>query len=462
MSDAKPYLDGNTLWLPYDLAALNEVLDRLDTVPPPPPGYVLRVGDDPAEAIADLSAGDTLRVAAGVHQYPIHLTKPINVIGEPGATLSGWRSVMGFQTEAYSTQFGEPSVFRLRWNRDALRLSHHVVTNAAFLAAPDGPVRLAAHNFATAPELATYDGEPLRRVQLNQLTSLREPLTQAYDEKGGWLYIVLPAGMDINANDPTGISRVQVATLPQLFTAYPGVAGVTVGGLTLTGAANTHKQGAFELHSDGNTLRNLRVEMVNSLGYSIRGIGLTMESVNATNCGQMGHWLKVQKSQITGCGHAGSNWRGSDAGWHASNKWEQSIDNTVRGWWAIDTNGCGLWLDVGNHGNTFEGLDLLGCGKNAIMLEHYAERNTFSGRIRGTRPIGRWAGSDIQIQSNVKANVFDGLEIIGDMVPHWLVYKTAEARGPSGPNTFRNINAGGRPMSIQPVRHEKDAFENIT
>jgi hypothetical protein len=459
MSDQKPYLDGNTLWLPYDLAALNEVLDRLDTAPPPPPpGYVLYPGDDPAELLAqipDPAPGtpmeelDTMWLADGTHPYPIHLTKRVNVRAVAGAApvVSGWRSV---EWEVFTNPLGERAVYRTRWNRDALGLSHHVVTNAAFLAAVDGPARMAAHNFATQPEMVAYDGEPLRRVSPSQLVSLREELTQAYDDKAGWLYIVLPSGHDL--------SRVQVATLPQLFTAADGVAGITVEGITFTGCANTHKQAAFTLHSDRNTLLNLHVDTVNSLGYSIRGIGLTMDTVTADDCGQAGFWFKVQKSQITGCGHAGSNWRGSDPGWHAD-KWEQCIDNTVNGWYAIDTNSVGLWLDIGNHGNTFEALDLLGCGKNAIMVEHYAERNTFSGRIRGTRPLGRWAGADVQIQSNVKGNVFDGLDIQGDLVPHWLVYKvTGDPRGPSGPNEFRNISTGGRPKT---GAHEKDTWVNV-
>lgn len=460
MSDQKPYLDGNTMWLPYDLAALNEVLDRLDTAPPPPPpGYVLHPGDDPANLLAqipDPAPGtpmeelDTMWLADGTHPHPIHLTKRVNVRALPGAApvVSGWRSVE-WEIVGFAPSGGR---YRTPWDRKALGLLHHLVDNAHFRAAQDGPARMAAHNAATAPELVTYDGEPLERVPF--LATPTVPLQQAYDEKNGFLYISLPVGADL--------ARVQVASLPTLFSAGDGVAGVTVDGLTFTGCANTHKQGAFTLHSDGNTLRNLTVDMVNSLGYSIRGIGLTMENVTAADCGQMGHWMKVQKSTITGCGHAGSNWRGSDPGWHASNKWEQSIDNTVRGWYAVDTHGAGLWLDVGNHGNTFEGLDLLGCGKNAIMVEHYAERNTFSGRIRGTRPLGRWAGADIQIQSNVKANTFEGLDIHGDLVPYWLVYKTAEGRGPSGPNTFRNINAAGRPMQVQGGRHEKDVFEAIT
>lgn len=453
MSDQPAYRITDAL-AALDAATLNleEVRRILSTPvpPPPPPGYTLRLGDNPEEAIADLSAGDSLRVVAGVHPHNIHLTKPINVIGEPGATLSGWRTGLAWEMVG-SGPTGDR--YRLRWDRAALGLRHHVVTNAAFLAAQDGPARMAAHNAATAPEMVRYNGDVLRRVSLSQLTSMREPLTQAYDDKEGLLYISLPAGADPG--------EVEVAMLPQLFTAADGVAGVTVEGLTLTGAANTHKQGAFELHSDGNTIRRVMVDTVNSLGFSIRGIGLTMEQVQAHNAGQMGHWLKLQASTLTNCGHHGSNWRGSDAGWHASNKWEQSIGNTVAGWYGINTDGCGLWLDVGNHDNTFMGIDLISCGKNALMVEHHATGNTFSGRIRDTRPLSRWAGSDIQIQSNVKGNAFDGIDIHGDLVPYWLVYKTAEARGPSGPNVFRDISTQGRPMLIQGGQHKDDVFESI-
>jgi hypothetical protein len=276
---------------------------------------------------------------------------------------------------------------------------------------------------------------------------------QAYDEKSGWLYISLPFG--VAAGD------VEVAMLPQLFTASEGVDRITVEGLVLTGAANTHKQAAFELHGDGNTLRHIMVQDVNSLGFSIRGIDVVMNGVTAHYCGQMGHWLKLQRSTVNSCGHSGSNWRESDAGWHASNKWEQSTDNTVTGWWANKCSGAGLWLDVGNHRNTFTGLDLTLCAKNALIVEHYAEGNTFMGTIHDTQRLGRWQGSHVQIQSHVKNNVFEGLEIAGDAVPYWLVYKTAEARGPSGPNTFRNIATGGRPMLVQGGRHEKDVFEGV-
>lgn len=431
-----------------DREAILRAFNAVPAPPPPPPGYTLYPGQDPAVALADLAAGDTLWLADGTHPYAIHLPKAVNVRAVEGArpVVDGWARM---DWTRYTTD-GDWIMYRLPWDRAALGLSHHVVTNAAFLAAPDGRARLEAHNVATAPELVRYDGKPLARYPASQVAA--GAMRQGYDDKGGYLYISLPVGADLD--------RLEVARYPQLFTAAEGVAGVTVEGITFTGAANTHKQGVVELHSDRNKLINLRVDMVNSLGYSIRGIDLAMYNVTAADCGQAGFWLKVQKSQITDCGHAGSNWRGSDAGWHAD-KWEQCIDNTVKGWYAINPDSVGLWLDVGNHGNTFTGLDLLGCGKNAIMLEHYAERNSFSGRIRGTRPIGRWAGSDIQIQSNVKGNTFDGLEIVGDLVPHWLVYKTQEGRGPSGPNTFRNITTGGRPAKFEPAAHEKDTFQNV-
>jgi hypothetical protein len=351
----------------------------------------------------------------------------------------------------FDSRFQDRTIYRLPWDRAALGLRHQVVTNAAFRSAPDGVARMAAHNLATEPEYVSYEGEPLRRVRLADFGS--GTFEQAYDDKGGWLYISLPFG--VAAGD------VQVATLPQLFTAAEGVDRITVEGLLFTGAANTHKEGAFELDGDGNRIRGVRVDGVNSLGFSIRGIGLLMQDVDAFDCGQMGHWLKIQRSTVEWCGHSGSNWRESDAGWHASNKWEQSTDNTVTGWWARECSGAGLWLDVGNHRNTFTGLDLTLCAKNALLVEHYAEGNTFSGEIHDTQRLGRWAGADIQIQSNVKNNVFEDLNIEGDAVLHWLVYKTTEARGSSGPNTFRNIAASKRPALVQGGRHEKDIFENV-
>ena len=448
MSTHKPYLtdDGTTLYLPYDLASLNEVLARLDEVQPePPPGYTLHPGDDPAVALADLSAGDTLWLADGVHPYPIHLPKAINVKAVQGASpaFSGWKRL---NWERYSTD-AYRAIYRIPWERAALGISHRVVTNSAFLAAQDGSARLAAHNFATQPELVRYNGEALTRYPMSQVAA--GTMRQGYDEKAGYMYISLPAGADLDL--------LEVAMYPQLFTAADGVAGIEVSGITFTGAANTHKEAAFELHSDGNVI-DVDVDFVNSLAFSVRGIGLNARMASH-RAGQMGHWIKAQKSRLT-VEHIESNWRGSDAGWHASNKFEQTIECEI-GVEAYDTNGVGCWFDVGNHrNNVFVYAD--GCAKNGLMVEHYAEGNTFTGTIKNTRPIGRWEGSDIQIQSNCKDNVFKDIDIQGNAVPYWLVYKTQEARGPSGPNEFRGIDAGRRRMRYEGPAHEKDVFEDIT
>lgn len=445
MTDAKPYIEGNTLWMPHDLAALLEVMHRLDTAPPPPPGYTLYPGQDPAVALADLSAGDTLWLADGVHPYAIHLPKAVNLRAVEGASpvVSGWRSMDWEHAESRVSSI----VWRTPYNRFNGRLTHRIVTNSAFLAAQDGPARLATHNAATRPELVAYDREPLRNATGRADFA---PGSCWYDEKEGYIYACLSVDADLDL--------LEVATLPQLFTAADGVAGITVEGITFTGAANTHKQGAVELHSDGNTISNVTVQMVNSLGYSLRGIGLNINDAYALDCGQMGHWLKIQKSVVSII-HERSNWRGSDAGWHASNKFEQSIDNDIT-IYARQAYGVGCWFDVGNHRNRVSVI-ADGCHKNALMVEHYADDNTFLVDISGTRPLGRWAGADIQIQSNCKGNTFSGT-INGDLVPHWLVYKSQENRGSSGPNTFRNINTGGRPMRIEGGQHKEDVFEGIS
>ena len=464
MSEPTAYLDGDTLYIPYSLSRLIEnaaVLDAMKRLeeanePPPPalPAYVLRPGDDPAALIASMPDAPlgtpaeelpTMWVADGIHPYPIHLTKRVNVRALPDADpwFSGWRT--GHAWELIE-RTGVADKYRLRWDRAALGLSHRVVSNSAFLSAQDGATRMAAHNLATEPELVRYDGEPLARVSV--LSTPFVAMQQAHDDKNGYLYITLPAGADLDL--------LEVAMYPQLFTAADGVAGIEVSGITFTGAANTHKEAAFELHSDANTI-DVVVEDVNSLAFSVRGIGLTarMRSVRA---GQMGHWIKAQKSELT-VEHYESNWRGSDAGWHASNKFEQTIECEIH-LESYHADGAGCWFDVGNHRNRV-GMYILGSGKNALMVEHYAEENSFDFNILDTRPLGRWEGADVQIQSNVKGNTFRGV-ITGNAIPYWLVYKTAEGRGPSGPNTFKGISASGRPHRIEGGRHEKDIFEDIT
>ena len=438
------------------LAAADSIADKMDDLramlaamntpaePEPPPGYTLSPGDDPAVALADLRAGDTLWLAGGTHPYPIHLPASINVkaVPEEAPVVSGWKRLSWerYEIGVYRT------IYRIPWDRAALGLSHRVVTNSAFLAAQDGPARLAAHNFATQPELVRYNGEALTRYPMSQVAA--GPMRQGYDEKAGYMYISLPAGADLDL--------LEVAMYPQLFTAADGVAGIEVSGITFTGAANTHKEAAFELHSDANTI-DVVVEDVNSLAFSVRGIGLTarMRSVRA---GQMGHWIKAQKSELT-VEHYESNWRGSDAGWHASNKFEQTIECEIH-LESYHADGAGCWFDVGNHRNRV-GMYILGSGKNALMVEHYAEENSFDFNILDTRPLGRWEGADVQIQSNVKGNTFRGV-ITGNAIPYWLVYKTAEGRGPSGPNTFHDIAAAGRQYRIEGGRHEKDVFTSIS
>lgn len=448
MSDAKSYRITDELGTPigsvtFDRAALLKALNAIDAPPPPPPGYTLYPGQDPAVAIADLNAGDNLWVVAGVHPHNIHLTKHINVISEPGATLSGWRILRWEHAESRVSSI----VWRTPYNRFNGRLTHRIVTNSAFLAAQDGPARLAAHNAATRPELVAYNKEPLRNA------IGREDFTPGscwYDEKDGYLYACLPVGADLDL--------LEVATLPQLFTAADGVAGVTVEGLTLTGAANTHKQGALELHSDGNTI-DVTVDTVNSLAFDVRGIGL-FASLKSYRAGQGGYWIKAQKSAIS-IYQEGSNFRGSDAGWHTA-KFEQSIDNEITVH-SVDCACVGAWFDVGNHRNRVRVISDR-ASKNALMVEHYAEDNVFDLDITGTQSYGRWIGADVQIQSNAKRNTFTGRITGGAQynVPLWLVYKTAEARGPSGPNVFRNITTGGRPMRIEGGVSDKDVFDNIS
>lgn len=448
MSDQKPYLDGNTLWLPYNLEALNEVLDRLDTVPPPPPpGYTLRVGDDPAEALADLVAGDTLNIAAGVHPYGIHLPGSINLKGEPGAVLSGWREV---DWEVYTNPFGEPVTYRTRWDRAAMGLNHRISNNAGFPAA-----RQAVHNAVAAPELLMYGSEMMKRVSRSELalSSAYDTPKHAYDEKEGWLYIILPPDHDLRL--------VRIAALPQLLTAADGVNGVTVEGITFDGAANTTKQGAVQVYGEGWLFDRVTVGNVNSVGFMVGGIGHRFIDCHAYDCGQMGWAGKIDGGVFDGCGHTRSNWKGFDAGWEAGFKLSYSRGNVFTDWTATDCDGPGFWLDISNYDNVLDGFEIAGCMKAGLMLEHYAGGNVYrNGAILDMRawPV-TGARYGLQIQSHCIGNTFENIAITDSGTP--VVYKAVESRGPSSKNIFRGV-AGDAPWRIEGKLSGDDTFTNCT
>jgi hypothetical protein len=451
MSDHKPYItdDGGTLYLPYDLAGIMAAIDRTEQAPPSPPGYTLYPGQDPAVALADLVAGDTLWLADGVHPYPIHLPAAINVraLDAGYATVSGWTEP---EWTPYHTPFGEPAIYRALYGRFGGRLTHRISNNAAFPAA-----RQAVHNAAAAPDLVAYAGTPLTRY------ASRAALTAPgmwYDQKEGWLYVALPFN-----SDP---ALLQVAQYPQLLTAADGVNDVTVSGIRFDGAANTTKMGAVQVYGERWLLDSVTVSNVNSVGIMVGGIGHRFVDTFADDCGQMGWAGKSDGGVFESCGMRRSNWRGFDAGWEAGMKFSFSRGNVWTNWLAEDCDGPGFWLDISNYDNVLDGFRIINAMKAGAMLEHYAGGNEYrNGVIYGTRawPVtGACAG--LQVQANIVGNEFWDIEIGATQGGNSVLYKanegTSRDKG-SSKNRFVNIT-GDRPWRIQGALSGDDTFTNCT
>ena len=399
--------------------------------PEPPPGYTLHAGDDPAVALADLSAGDTLWLASGAHPYPIHLPKAINVRALPVAApvVSGWKLL----SWEWVGRDAAGDTYRTVYDRNRWGLNHRISNNAAFPAA-----RQAVHNEAAKPEYVSRIGGPV-------------PVK--YDEKGGYLYATVPAGYNVET--------LTIAAYPQLLTAADGVNGVTIEGITFSGASNTTKQGAVQVYGEGWVLDRVTVEFVNSVGIMVGGIGHRFIDTWADDCGQMGWAGKIDGGLFESCGMRRANWKGFDAGWEAGMKFSYSRGNVWRNWTAEDCDAPGFWLDISNYDNTLDGFRIVNSMKAGAMLEHYASGNAYrNGTIYGTRawPVtGACAG--LQVQGNCNGNEFDGITIDSTEAGAGVVYKAKENRGPSSKNRFANITAD-RAWRIEGALSGDDTFIN--
>lgn len=260
------------------------------------------------------------------------------------------------------------------------------------------------------------------------------------------------------------IDDFQISPFSYLLRAHEGINNCTLKGINFKGCSNTNFTGAISLPGSKWTLTDIGVSLANTIGIELgqgnersnmrsQLKGSTLTGVRANMCGQMGWWGSAFDSTLWNCGHTKSNWKNFDTHWHAGHKFENMHECTLRNWYAIDSNGPGLWLDGvyledggGNTGNSIIDPHIERCVRTGIELELGSSNNSITrGLITDIQnlpspdPNVKWSQSaGIMIKGFSDRNIADEVTIKNCDRAVWI--DNTDSRGPSHANKLDNIS----------------------
>lgn len=343
------------------------------TAPPPPPtGTAIAPGEDIQARVDASPAGTSFVLKAGVHRLQqVRPKDGMTFAGEPGTVLDGARLVTA-------------------WVRSGALWSAGGQTQQGVAAGQCAGGGTAC----TLPEDLFVDDVPLKRV-----TSVSQvgPGSWYFDYAADRVYV---------ADDPTG-HRVEVSALPWAFGG--SAANVTIRGVVIEKYASPAQQGALQgTSTSGWTVEDSEIRLNHGIGLrtgnGMRVLRNRVHHNGELGMGGAGNGVLVESNEI-----AFNNTMGFDPAWEAGGaKFTHTQDLVVRGNWAHDNHGHGLWTDIDNIRTLYEGNRLENNDYSGIFHEiSYAaviRNNTATGNGFGG---AKWVdGAGILVSSSRDVEVY--------------------------------------------------------
>lgn len=275
------------------------------TTPPPTPSRTI-------QSMVDAAApGSVVVVPPGIYRETVTITKPITLVGEPGAEIRGSDVWTGWtKVGAY-------------WVRG---------TVPAFPAS-NAPCLPASNGRCDWPEQVFLDGKPLEQVAANPVSGQ---------------FAIDSAREVVLANDPGG-HTVEVTTRQAWIVG--GADDVTIEGFTMRDAASSPQRGAIENDGHANwTIEDNTLSDAAGADVFLNGAaGIQVLDNDIARGGQEGLSLdKTTGAIVRGNTVHDNNTELFDTAWEAGGaKITRSTDLTVDGNTFSRNFGAGLWLDMG-------------------------------------------------------------------------------------------------------------------
>ena len=352
------------------------------------PRVYVGLRSDLASLARSRSAGTTFCIERGVHR----LTAPVvpksddAFVGEPGAVLSGARSI--------GSQFTRSGRYWVA--------AYESAVNTAL----DG--ECASGTACRYPNDVFLDDVPLRRV-LDAGSVAPGRFYFDYDAHRIWL-----------GDDPAG-HRVEVAVVTRAFQGWgSGADRVRIAGLVVEKFANEAQMGAVNARASW-TVDHDEVRLNHGVG--VQDAGTILDNLIHDN-GQLG----IGADGITGGVVRGNeidrnNYANFDGGWEAGGgKWLKTSKLTVSGNDVRDNVGHGLWTDTDNIGTRYVGNTVVGNTRAGIFHEASYDAVIADNVVTGNgRSVKGWvdgagilvnSSGNVRIEHNRLAGNGDGIGLV--------------------------------------------------
>jgi hypothetical protein len=368
-------------------------------------GVEVRPGSDLGAAVAASPEGATLCLRPGVHRVsePVRPKDRQQLVGEPGAVVSGAEVVTGF------TRSGRNYVA------------------SAFLPPDPSTHGECATPGCAYPQDVFLGGAPLVRVlDLDDLG----PGRFYQDFRANRLYL---------RDDPDG-RVVEQARAPSIL--WSDARGVTVRGLVVEKAANEAQRAAIDNEGGGRwTIEDNEVRYNHGVG--VRGDSSTVRGNVVHHNGQLGLSGHGEVSLVEGNEIAWNNTAGYDCLWECGGtKWALNRGLTVRGNWSHDNHGPGMWTDINNVDVVYEDNVVTGNLGYGIVHEISYRATIRDNVVEDTRPrdgTGFFGGGGIVVSASPDVEVY-GNEVRGVVGIGILQQRRVDFPSPLGPHEARNVH----------------------
>jgi parallel beta-helix repeat protein len=323
-------------------------------------------------------------------------------VGEPGAVLNGSKPLSSFS-----------------------RAGSHWVASGQTQQNPAvvGECRPSSYEGCKYADDVYFDDRPLSRV-----TSLAElgPGEFYFDYAGDKIYL---------ADDPAG-HKVEAAVATRAFKGWgSGATGVVIRGLVIEKFAADAGTGAIEATEW--TIEDNEIRL--NHGSGIRG-GKVVRNNNLHHNGLLGLWAEGDDLTVEGNEFAYNNYAGFCSCWAAGGmRIQKAARVTVRGNYAHDNKGFGLWTDWDNIHVTYENNIVEDNTDAGIFHEASFDAVIRNNTVRrnGFAELGWIAGAGILLNSS------GNVEIYGNTVDrnhHGIsITQTDRGSGPYGPRVAHDV-----------------------
>jgi parallel beta-helix repeat protein len=370
--------------------------------------------NDLAALARSRAPGTTFCIEKGVHRQaaPIVPKTDDAFVGEPGAVLSGARSIGALFT---------------RSGRDWVAANQNAENTAL-----DG--ECASGTACRYPNDVFLDDVPLQRV------------LDASSVGPGRFYSDYGAHQITIGDDPAG-HRVEVAVVTRAFQGWgSGADRVRIAGLFVEKFANEAQMGAVNARASW-IVEHDDVRLNHGVG--VQDAGTIVDNLIHDN-GQLG----IGGDGLTGGVIRGNeidrnNYAHFDAGWEAGGgKWLKTSKLTVSGNDVRDNGGHGLWTDTDNIGTRYVGNTVVGNARAGIFHEASYDAVIADNVVTGNgRTVKGWVdGAGILVNSSGNVRI-ENNRLAGNGGGIGLV-QADRGDGPYGPHQVHDVSVVGNAIAM--------------